>query len=62
MKKVDQYSNVVIESKSNPSYKVQKMKHPKKGVLDQIVFNNDITISNIPAKAYEYVVNGTSSN
>ena len=56
--KVDQYSNVVIESKSNPSYKVQKMKHPKKGVLDQIVFNNDITISNIPAKAYEYVVNG----
>ena len=34
------------------------MKHPKKGVLDQIVFNNDITISNIPAKAYEYVVNG----
>src|SRR5699024_943548 len=49
---------VVIEGKTNPSYKVEKMKHPKRGVLDKIVFNNDITITNIPEKAYEYVVNG----
>jgi len=34
------------------------MKHPKKGILDKIVFNTDITISNIPEKAYEYVING----
>lgn len=39
------------------SYKVKKMKHPKKGMLDKIVFNSDITIFNIPEKAYEYVVN-----
>lgn len=55
---VEPYSDVVIESKTAPSYKVKKMKHPKRGVLDKIVFNSDITISNIPEKAYEYVVNG----
>lgn len=53
------YEGVSVESnKTKPSYKVVKMKHPKKGVLDKIVFNPDITISNIPEKAYEYVVNG----
>lgn len=52
------YDGVEIEGKANPSYKVTKMKHPKRGVLDKIVFNTDITISNIPEKAYEYVVNG----
>ncbi|MGI2851611.1 DEAD/DEAH box helicase [Bacillus cytotoxicus] len=55
---VEPYSDVVIEGKAKPSYRVKKMKHPKKGVLDKIVFNTDITISNIPEKAYEYVVNG----
>lgn len=55
---VEPYSNVVIMSRENPSYKVIKMKHPKKDALDTIVFNSDITISNIPEKAYEYVVNG----
>ncbi|CDM14335.1 hypothetical protein SEB_01798 [Staphylococcus epidermidis PM221] len=43
---------------SNPSYKVTKMKHPKKGVLDTIIYNEHIIIKNIPEKAYEYVVNG----
>src|SRR5699024_4603073 len=55
---VKPFPKVVIEGKTNPSYKVEKMKHPKRGVLDKIVFNNDITITNIPEKAYEYVVNG----
>lgn len=52
------YDEVKIESKTNPSYKVKKMKHPKKGILDKIIFNSDITITNIPEKAYECVVNG----
>lgn len=43
---------------SNPNYRVTKMKHPKKGVLDTIIYNEHITIKNIPEKAYEYVVNG----
>lgn len=45
-------------SNDNPSYKVEKMKHPKKGVLDTIIYNHDITIQNIPEKAYKYIVNG----
>ena len=43
---------------SQPNYRVKKMKHPKKGVLDTIIYNESITIKNIPEKAYEYVVNG----
>lgn len=48
----------VIINSSNPNYKVTKMKHSKKGVLDTIIYNEHITITNIPEKAYEYVVNG----
>ena len=48
----------VVISNSKPNYRVTKMKHPKKGVLDTIIYNEHITIKNIPKKAYEYVVNG----
>ncbi|HDJ5075825.1 TPA: DEAD/DEAH box helicase [Staphylococcus aureus] len=48
----------VIISSDTPNYRVTKMKHPKKGVLDTIIYNEHITIKNIPEKAYEYVVNG----
>lgn len=48
----------VVKSNSNPDYRVTKMKHPKKGVLDTIIYNEHITIKNIPERAYEYVVNG----
>lgn len=54
--KID-YINVEYTSR-NPSYRVKKMKHPKRGVLDTIVYNNDIKITNIPERAYDYVVNG----
>lgn len=43
---------------SKPDYRVKKMKHPKKGALDAIIYNESITIKNIPVKAYDYVVNG----
>ena len=42
-------------------YRVVKMRFPKKGQKDTIVYNGNITINNIPAKAYEYVVNGKSA-
>ena len=58
---VPPYVEVEVESKKNPSYKVTKMKYPKKGVKDKIVFNSDITIKNIPEKAYEYIINGRSA-
>jgi predicted helicase len=39
-----------------------KMKFPpKKDQKDTIIYNSKITISNIPAQAYEYIVNGKSA-
>lgn len=49
--------NIVFKS-DNPSFKVKKMKHPKRGQLDTIIFNEDIVITDIPERVYEYVVNG----
>ncbi|HDM2382509.1 TPA: helicase [Staphylococcus aureus] len=34
------------------------MKHPKKSVLDTVIYNTDITVTNIPNKVYNYIVNG----
>lgn len=42
-------------------YAVEKMRFPKKDQKDTIIYNSRITITNIPAKAYEYVVNGKSA-
>lgn len=58
---IDPYKKIIIESVENPSYKVTKMKHPKKNQLDTIIFNKDITLKNIPEKAYNYQVNGKSA-
>ncbi|EME7101799.1 DEAD/DEAH box helicase [Enterococcus faecium] len=56
---VPAYDNVNIVFKSDkPTFKVKKMKHPKRGQLDTIIFNEDIMITDIPERAYEYVVNG----
>ena len=45
----------------NKIYRVEKMRFPKKDQKDTIHFNSQITISNIPLEAYEYVVNGKSA-
>ena len=50
---------VIIEGDCG-DYTVQKMKFPKKDEKDTIIYNNDITIKNIPSKVYDYVVNGRS--
>ncbi len=55
------YDDVEIQLSAQPSYKVSKMKFIKKGDRSAIVYNNDITIRNIPEKAYEYMVNGRSA-
>lgn len=63
------YDGVDITTAENPIYKVTKMRFAKKrdekgksvNDLSTIIFNSDITISNIPEKAYEYVVNGRSA-
>lgn len=43
------------------NYRVEKMRFPAKGQKDAIIYNSQITVTNIPAKAYEYVVNGKSA-
>lgn len=43
------------------NYRVEKMRFPKKDQKDTIIYNSQITIDNIPAKAYQYVVNGKSA-
>lgn len=43
------------------NYRVEKMRFPKKGQKDTIIYNSQIVIENIPSKAYEYVVNGKSA-
>lgn len=55
------YDDVEIQLSAQPSYKVTKMKFIKKGDRSAIIYNNDITIKNIPEKAYEYMVNGRSA-
>jgi predicted helicase len=42
-------------------YRVTKMKFLAKDRKDVIIYNSHITISNIPAKTYEYIVNGKSA-
>lgn len=68
--KVEPYNKVKVTIKGDPNYQVKKMKFAKKrnsetGKLETdrstIVFNDSITISNIPLRAYQYVVNGRSA-
>lgn len=54
------WEGVEVEIDEN-NYHVTKMKHPKKGVLNTIIYNESITIKNIPEQAYDYVVNGSSA-
>jgi len=39
----------------------EKMRFPQKGQTDAIRFNSQITLTQIPPEAYEYVVNGKSA-
>lgn len=42
-------------------YAVEKMRFPKKDERHTIIYNGHITIHNIPAEAYDYIVNGKSA-
>jgi len=55
------YEGVEVSGESSGNFKVQKMRFPKKGQQDTIIYNSKIVVSNIPEKAYEYVVNGKSA-
>ncbi|NTV67025.1 MAG: DEAD/DEAH box helicase [Chlorobaculum sp.] len=53
--------DVIVTGSDNAFYGVEKMRFPKKGQKDTIIFNSLITISKIPEKAYDYIVNGKSA-
>ena len=55
---VSAHPDVVIEGDESEFYTVEKMRFPKKEQKDIIIYNSRITLSNIPEKAYQYVVNG----
>lgn len=53
--------DVIYQMTPQEMYKVTKMRFPKKDQKDTIIYNGIFSIENIPAKAYEYVVNGKSA-
>ena len=55
------YTGVQVSGADSNFYLVEKMRFPKKGQQDTIIYNSKIVVSNIPPKAYEYVVNGKSA-
>lgn len=55
------YEGVTVNGSVSKDFEVIKMRFPAKDKKDTIHYNGKITISNIPAKAYEYVVNGKSA-
>jgi predicted helicase len=42
-------------------YRVEKMRFPAREQKEMIIYNDELRIENIPAKAYQYVVNGKSA-
>lgn len=50
-----------LKQLEDKDFYVTKMKFPKKDQKDTVVFNNAITIREIPVEAYDYVVNGKSA-
>ena len=53
--------DVVVEGAEHGNFRVEKMRFKSKDDKSTIVFNPYITVSNIPLKAYDYVVNGRSA-
>lgn len=58
---VPPFAGVQVTGESSGFFTVEKMRYPKKGQTDTIIYNSKIVVSNIPTKAYEYVVNGKSA-
>lgn len=53
--------SVVVSGCEHGNFKVDKMRFIAKDDKRTIIFNNDITIENIPQEAYNYVINGKSA-
>lgn len=58
---VSPYPEVEVVGSESGNYRVEKMRFPKKGQKDTIIYNSHIRIEKIPGRAYEYIVNGKSA-
>ncbi|MDN3580359.1 DEAD/DEAH box helicase [Mucilaginibacter flavus] len=58
---VPPYADINVIGAENGFYRVEKMRFPKKDQKDTILYNSKIRIENIPAVAYDYVINGKSA-
>ena len=58
---VPAHPQVVVTGAEHGMFAVEKMRFAAKDRKDTIIYNSAITIRNIPAEAYEYVVNGKSA-
>lgn len=58
---VPPYDEIQVSGADSAFFRVEKMRFPEKGQKDNIIFNSKIVVSNIPAEAYEYVINGKSA-
>lgn len=58
---VPSYKDVKVVGDKSNNFLVTKIKFLTKNQKDTIIYNNHIVISNIPSKAYEYIVNGKSA-
>jgi predicted helicase len=52
---------VEISGAESVFFRVEKMRFPAKEQKETIMFNSRVTVSGIPAKAYQYIVNGKSA-
>lgn len=59
--KISAYPDLIVEGEDSTNFKVHKMSFVDKQTKDAIRYNSNIVVSNIPAKAYEYVINGKSA-
>ncbi len=63
---IEPYKGAIVTYGANDrvDYRVDKMRFGKNGKVEDkstILYNNQITISNIPLEAYDYIVNGKSA-
>lgn len=58
---VPPYPGVKVTGTDGEFFTVSKMKFPKKDQKNIIIYNSKITISGVPDKAYQYIVNGKSA-
>lgn len=54
-------SSIKVSGDELGNFKVDKIRYKNKDDKSEIIFNNNIKISNIPQEAYEYVINGRSA-